>query len=164
VLDTQECVRMDVAISVFTRAVLRKLTNEVLAGTLTLPPLDTLVADFHACVRDGSRALVRAPHITGVTDGPGAPVRTVLQSLLERGHEGVVAEDRDYLPLIAQTIEHGTLSERIRVRLEPHAQSETALRRALRDVYRELADCLLTNEPWHGRVTNVPRIATPLAG
>ena len=164
VLDTQECVRMDVAISVFTRAVLRTLTSDVLAGTVTPPPLDTLVADFHACVRDGSRALVRAPHFTGVTDGPGASVRTVLQSLLERSHEGVVAEDRDYLPLIAQTIEHGTLSERIRVRLEPHAHSETALRRALRDVYRELADCLLTNEPWPGRVTNLPDIATPLAG
>jgi glutathione synthase/RimK-type ligase-like ATP-grasp enzyme/gamma-glutamyl:cysteine ligase YbdK (ATP-grasp superfamily) len=156
VLDTQECVRMDIAIAVFTRAVLSRLTSDVLAGTVALPPTDTLVADFHACVRDGSRALVRAPHITGVTDGPGVPVGTVLSALLERADDGVVKEDAGYLPLIAQIIEHGTLSERIRLRLEPHAQSETALRRALRDVYRELADCLLSNEPWRGRAATEP--------
>jgi hypothetical protein len=136
--------------------VLSRLTSDVLAGTVALPPTDTLVADFHACVRDGSRALVRAPHITGVTDGPGVPVGTVLSALLERADDGVVKEDAGYLPLIAQIIEHGTLSERIRLRLEPHAQSETALRRALRDVYRELADCLLSNEPWRGRAATEP--------
>lgn len=153
VIDTQECVRMDVAISVFTRAVLRQLTNEVLDGSITLPSTDTLVADFHACVRDGSRALVRAPHITGITDGAGVSVGTVLRSLLERAQRAVVAEDASYLALIEQIVSTGTLSERIRARLEPHAQSETALRRALREVYRELADCLISNEPWGGRGT-----------
>jgi gamma-glutamyl:cysteine ligase YbdK (ATP-grasp superfamily) len=153
VLDTQECVRMDVAISVFTRAALRQLTAEVLAGKLVPPPADTLVADFHACVRDGSRALVRAPHITGTTDGPGVAIRTVLDALLERARTAVVKEDTGYLADIESIIANGTLSERIRARLEPHAQSETALRRALRDVYRELADCLLSNEPWSGRAS-----------
>ncbi|HSK17573.1 MAG TPA: glutamate-cysteine ligase family protein [Longimicrobiales bacterium] len=155
VIDTQECVRMDVAIAVFTRAALRQLTTEVLAGTITPPPSDTLVADFHECVRDGSRALVRAPHITGITDGPGVGVTTVLRSLLERSYAAVEEGDSGYLPLIEQIIAQGTLSERIRARLEPHAESETALRRALREVYRELADCLLSNEPWQGRSLTV---------
>jgi gamma-glutamyl:cysteine ligase YbdK (ATP-grasp superfamily) len=159
VLDTQECVRMDVAICVFARAALRRLTAEVLDGSITPPPADTLVADFHACVRDGSRALVRAPHITGITDGPGVEVAAVLRGLLERAYAGVVEADAGYLPLIEPIIAHGTLSERIRVRLEPHAQSETALRRALREVYRELADCLLSNEPWPGRSITAPLYA-----
>jgi glutathione synthase/RimK-type ligase-like ATP-grasp enzyme/gamma-glutamyl:cysteine ligase YbdK (ATP-grasp superfamily) len=156
VLDTQECVRLDVAIAVFARAALRQLTAEVLAGTLTPPPADILVADFHACVRDGSRALVRAPHITGTTDGPGIEADAVLRALLERAYVGVVDADAGYLPLIEQIIAQGTLSERIRARLEPHAQSETALRRALREVYRELADCLLSNEPWQHRGMTTP--------
>ena len=151
VLDTQECVRMDVAISVFTRAALRQLTNEVLAGSIVVPPADTLVADFQACVRDGSRAMVRAPHLTGITDGAGVSVGEVLRELLQRAHAAVVERDAAYLTLVEQIVQQGTLSERIRARLEPHVQSETALRRALREVYRELADCLLSNEPWHGR-------------
>jgi glutathione synthase/RimK-type ligase-like ATP-grasp enzyme/gamma-glutamyl:cysteine ligase YbdK (ATP-grasp superfamily) len=151
VLDTQECVRMDVAISVFTRAALRELTRLVLEGALVPPPVDTLVADFHACVRDGSRALVRAPHLGGMTDGAGISVRSVLTTLLDHARRGVVPQDAPYLDLVEGIIEQGPLSERIRARLEPHARSETALRRALRDVYRELADCLIANEPWHGR-------------
>jgi gamma-glutamyl:cysteine ligase YbdK (ATP-grasp superfamily) len=159
VLDTQECVRMDVAIAVFARAALRQLTSELLAGALTAPPADTLVADFHACVRDGSRARVLAPHITGMTDGPGVEAAVVLRALLARAHTAVTAADADYLPLIEQIIEHGSLSERIRARLEPHAQSETALRRALREVYGELAECLLSNEPWQGRRLTEPQTA-----
>ncbi|MGH7448252.1 MAG: hypothetical protein ACRELT_11865, partial [Longimicrobiales bacterium] len=153
---TQECVRMDVAIAVFARAALRQLTADVLAGTITAPPADILVADFHASVRDGSRAFVRAPHITGTTDGPGIEAVIVLRRLLERAYTGVVEADAGYLPLIEQIIAQGSLSERIRARLEPHAQSETALRRALREVYRELSDCLLSNEPWQGRNVTTP--------
>jgi glutathione synthase/RimK-type ligase-like ATP-grasp enzyme/gamma-glutamyl:cysteine ligase YbdK (ATP-grasp superfamily) len=151
VLDTQECVRMDVAISVFARAALRDLTRAVLEARVVPPPTDTLVADFHACVRDGSAALVRAPHLTGVTDGPGTRVGDVLRMLRERAERAVPVEDAGYLQLIDTIIEQGPLSERIRARLEPHAGSETALRRALREVYRELSECLVSNEPWAGR-------------
>ncbi|MBR9988218.1 MAG: RimK-like ATPgrasp N-terminal domain-containing protein [Gemmatimonadetes bacterium] len=156
VFDTQECVRMDVAITVFARAALQQLTGEVLAGTIKPPPVDTLVEDFHACVRDGTRAFVRAPHLTGTTDGAGVAAVVVLRDLLERAHRSVVARDAGYLPLVEQVIAQGSLSERIRARLEPHALSETALRRALREVYRELADCLISNEPWHGRGVSEP--------
>jgi hypothetical protein len=76
VLDTQECVRMDVAIAVFARAALASLTRDVLAGRIELPQHDTLVADFEACVRDGSAASVRAPHIMGTCDDACAGVDT----------------------------------------------------------------------------------------
>lgn len=145
---------MDVAISVFTRAALRQLTGAVLDGSIAVPPADTLVADFQACVRDGSRAMVRAPHLTGITDGAGVSVAEVLHGLLQRAHTGVPDGDAAYLTLVEQIVQQGTLSERIRAWLEPHAQSETALRRALREVYRELSDCLLSNEPWRGRATS----------
>jgi glutathione synthase/RimK-type ligase-like ATP-grasp enzyme/gamma-glutamyl:cysteine ligase YbdK (ATP-grasp superfamily) len=150
VLDTQECVTMDVAISVFARAALSELTADVLAGRLAGPPTDVLVADFHACVRDGSRARVHAPHLGGEMDG-SVEVRTILRGLLERARRGVADADASYLDAVERIIEEGTLSERIRARLEPHAGSETALRRALKEVYAELGESLVRNEPWAGR-------------
>ncbi|HSJ26145.1 MAG TPA: glutamate-cysteine ligase family protein [Longimicrobiales bacterium] len=157
VLDTQECVKMDVAITVFARAALEALTTDVLAGRVEVPAHHVLVADFEACIRDGSQAEVMAPHLVdgsgGVVGGGGggAPVRAVLERLLERTHAVVAQEEAAYLSLVAGIVENGTLAERIRSRLEPHAASETSLRTALREVYGELAECLVTNEPWTGR-------------
>jgi glutathione synthase/RimK-type ligase-like ATP-grasp enzyme/gamma-glutamyl:cysteine ligase YbdK (ATP-grasp superfamily) len=156
VLDTQECVRMDVAITVFVRAALRALTDEVLAGRIEVPAHHVLVADFEACIRDGSRATVMAPHLSG---GPG-PVRQVLSSLLERAQRCVSTGEADYLRLVEDIVAQGTLSERIRARLEPFAGSDNAFRDALRGVYSELADCLVSNEPWTGRRAEVALIRT----
>jgi glutathione synthase/RimK-type ligase-like ATP-grasp enzyme/gamma-glutamyl:cysteine ligase YbdK (ATP-grasp superfamily) len=153
VLDTQECVKMDVAISVFARAALQALTKEVLAGRLALPPHHVLVADFEACIRDGSQANVMAPHL--LDGGSGAPVRLVLETLLARARGTVAGEDASYLALVDGIVEQGTLSERIRARLEPHAGTDDSLRSALREVYTELAECLLANEPWAGRAAEV---------
>jgi glutamate---cysteine ligase / carboxylate-amine ligase len=149
VLDTQECVKMDVAISVFTRAALQALTDEVMLGRIEAPAHHVLVADFEACIRDGSRATVMAPHL--VDGAGGAPVREVLEGLLERARGAVSRQDAPYLPLLDGILEDGTLSERIRARLEPHAGSDEAFRSELREVYRELADCLVSNEPWSAR-------------
>jgi glutathione synthase/RimK-type ligase-like ATP-grasp enzyme/gamma-glutamyl:cysteine ligase YbdK (ATP-grasp superfamily) len=149
VLDTQECVRMDVALAAFTRSALRQLTAELLAGTLPLPPYDALVADFEACVRDGSTAVVRAPHIVGECDDACVGVRTVLSALLERAHRSATADEAAYLPLIEDVIANGSLSERIRRRLSGVAPE--TLPSELRKVYAELADCLVRNEPWSGR-------------
>jgi hypothetical protein len=49
-------------------------------------------------------------------------------------------------------IETGTLSERIRAVLLPHAQApDEEFTEAARRVYIELMDCLEANEPWRGR-------------
>jgi glutathione synthase/RimK-type ligase-like ATP-grasp enzyme/gamma-glutamyl:cysteine ligase YbdK (ATP-grasp superfamily) len=150
VLDTQECVRMDVAIAVFAHAALRALTAEVLEGRIPLPPHEALVADFEACITDGSRATVLAPHvIPGPVDGGG--VRRVLEALLERARGVARRDEAGYLDLVDGIIEQGTLSERIRARLEPAGGSAGTMHAALREVYAELADCLISNEPWAGR-------------
>jgi glutathione synthase/RimK-type ligase-like ATP-grasp enzyme/gamma-glutamyl:cysteine ligase YbdK (ATP-grasp superfamily) len=150
VLDTQECVRMDIAIAVFVRAALQQLTREVLDGRIEAPSHDTLVADFEACIRDGTNASVCAPHLGGHPEG-GDSVRDVLGALMERARRSVGTDDAGYLALVDDVIAHGSLAERIRMRLAPHAASEDALRPALRDVYGELADCLVSNQPWAGR-------------
>jgi glutathione synthase/RimK-type ligase-like ATP-grasp enzyme/gamma-glutamyl:cysteine ligase YbdK (ATP-grasp superfamily) len=152
VLDTQECVKLDVAIAVFTRAVLRQLTSEVLSGAIEPPPHDSLVADFEACVAAGSAAVVRAPHLVGDCGGePCVGVRNVLEALLERARRTVTDEDAGYLELVDDIIVQGTLSERIRARLEPLAGTGEPFMTGVREVYAELAACLVSNEPWSGR-------------
>jgi hypothetical protein len=83
VLDTQECVKMDVALAVFVRAALRHLAGLVRAGGVSLPPHEVLAADFRAAIRDGSRARVHAPHLEVDRDADGtAAARDILAALL----------------------------------------------------------------------------------
>jgi glutathione synthase/RimK-type ligase-like ATP-grasp enzyme/gamma-glutamyl:cysteine ligase YbdK (ATP-grasp superfamily) len=154
VLDTQECVRMDVAIAVFVRAALQALTVRLLEGSIDVPAPHVLVTDFEACIRDGSTALVAAPHLYG-RDAGCVPVRPLLRELIDMAEPFVPRPDAAYLPLVDGIVEHGTLSERLRARLEPHAADPSAFRAVLRDVYIELADCLARNEPWAGRRAEV---------
>jgi glutathione synthase/RimK-type ligase-like ATP-grasp enzyme/gamma-glutamyl:cysteine ligase YbdK (ATP-grasp superfamily) len=153
VVDTQECVRMDVAIAAFVRAVLRDLTGRLLAGRIAVPSHDVLVSDFHACIREGSRAQVRAPHLRDEAGhGEDVAVRDVLRGLLDRARMAARADEADYFALIEGVIENGSLGERIRAALEPHAAAGgAAFRDATRAVYRELIDSLENNEPWAGR-------------
>jgi glutathione synthase/RimK-type ligase-like ATP-grasp enzyme/gamma-glutamyl:cysteine ligase YbdK (ATP-grasp superfamily) len=149
VLDTQECVRMDVAICVFARAAMQALTSSIMSGETTLPPHQLLVRDFRTCVTDGSAAMVHAPHLGGGEET--IPVRDVLLTLLDRAHSVVSEDDAHYLDDVAEIIQQGSLSERIRARLEPFAASADTMREHVREVYRELARCLVRNEPWAGR-------------
>jgi glutathione synthase/RimK-type ligase-like ATP-grasp enzyme/gamma-glutamyl:cysteine ligase YbdK (ATP-grasp superfamily) len=153
VLDTQECVKMDVAIAAFVRAALRDITRALLAGDITLPPHEQLVADFQACIRDGARARVIAPHfaIERGDDGRG-DARSVLRHVLEGAHRAARDDEQDYLALVADVIEAGPLAEQIRARLQPHAgKRDAAFRNEVRTVYSELIECLETNRPWSGR-------------
>ena len=60
-------------------------------------------------------------------------------------------DEADYLDLVEQIIASGSLSERIRAVLLPHAGDDEAFTEAARHLYIELADCLDANEPWRGR-------------
>lgn len=152
VLDTQECVRMDVAVAVFVRSALKHLTGRLRAGKLVQAPHEAMVADFRACIRDGSEARVRAPHLPVERGSDGlASVRDVLRHLLELARRAVRKDEAPYLDLVARMIEAGTLSERIRAALLPHADDPAHFRTELRRVYRELMDALEANEPWAGR-------------
>jgi glutathione synthase/RimK-type ligase-like ATP-grasp enzyme/gamma-glutamyl:cysteine ligase YbdK (ATP-grasp superfamily) len=155
VLDVQECVKMDVAIAAFVRSALRHFTGEVLAGRVLLPAHRVLVADFRACIREGSEARVLAPHLVEEgergEDGKTA-VRDVLRELLEGARRACrIKEELPYLDLVARVIESGTLSERIRAALEPYVEDDEGFTEAARRVYIEICDALEANEPWAGR-------------
>lgn len=153
VLDTQECVRMDVAIASFVRSALKQLSGRVAEAKVELPDHAILVEDFRACIRDGSRARVHAPHL----DAPRGPdglcdVRDVLDALLASARKSVRKDEAHYLDLVSRVIRSGTLSERIRAELAPVAEAddETFIE-AARRIYIELIECLEANEPWARR-------------
>ncbi|MGI9181042.1 MAG: glutamate-cysteine ligase family protein [Longimicrobiaceae bacterium] len=155
VLDTQECVRMDVAIATFVRCALRYLTRPVLAGKIALPEHDALVRDFRAAIQCGTTARVEAPHLGDrVERGEEgkAEIRAVLRLLLEGAQRTARKDEAPYLELVERIIASGSLSERIRAALLPHASgSDEEFTEAARKIYIELADCLEANEPWVGR-------------
>ncbi|MBW3569476.1 MAG: RimK-like ATPgrasp N-terminal domain-containing protein [Gemmatimonadetes bacterium] len=153
VLDTQECVKMDVAVAVFVRAALKQLTARVAAGRVELPEHAVLVEDFRACIRDGSAARVRAPHLDVDRDADGAAdARTALRHLLAGARRAVRKDEAAYLDLVARMIETGTLSERIRAEMAPFAQADDeTFTEGARRIYIELIDCLEANEPWARR-------------
>jgi glutathione synthase/RimK-type ligase-like ATP-grasp enzyme/gamma-glutamyl:cysteine ligase YbdK (ATP-grasp superfamily) len=155
VIDMQECVKMDVAIAVFARSVLRSLSRQVLTGRLALPEHGLLVEDFHATVRDGSRARVYAPFLprSAVRGDDGkVPVNQVLMELLSLAERAVRRDETQYLGLVERVIESGSLAEKIRAALLPYAdQDDAVFTEAARRVYIELCDCLEANEPWAGR-------------
>lgn len=152
VLDTQECVKMDVAVAVFVRSALRHLTARVAAGEVRLPPHEVLVEDFRACIRDGSRARVLAPHLDCARAADGsAAARDALRPLLAGAGEAVRRDEAEYLELAGEIVEAGSLAERIRSALEPAAGEPDAFTREARRVYGELTECLEANRPWSGR-------------
>ncbi len=153
VLDTQECVKMDVAVAVFVRSALKHLTDRVARGRMELPDHALLVEDFRACIRDGAGARVRAPHLDVERDGDGtAHAREVLRHLLGAARRAVRKDEAGYLDLAARMVETGTLSERIRAALAPVAGADDeTFTEAARRIYIELIDCLEANEPWAGR-------------
>jgi glutathione synthase/RimK-type ligase-like ATP-grasp enzyme/gamma-glutamyl:cysteine ligase YbdK (ATP-grasp superfamily) len=153
VLDTQECVKMDVAVAVFVRSALKHLTQRVAAGRVELPDHAVLVEDFRACIADGSAARVRAPHLDVERDGEGrADAKEVLRHLLCGARRAVRKDEAPYLDLAARMVETGTLSERIRAALAPVADADDeTFTEAARRIYIELIDCLEANEPWARR-------------
>lgn len=154
VIDTQECVKLDIAIAVFTRAILRYFTSRILSGRMELPPHQLVLSDFRAAVRDGSEARVFAPHVgDGVQrDGEGRiSARECLVKLLELAERSVRRDEAAYLPVVAGMIASGSLSERIRGALQPFETNAEAFAGETRRVYAELADALIENRPWSGR-------------
>jgi gamma-glutamyl:cysteine ligase YbdK (ATP-grasp superfamily) len=153
VLDTQECVKMDAAIAAFVRAALKELTKRVLAGKVTPPPHELLVEDFRATIREGSAALVSAPHFAVDRDETGrTDVHAVLRQVLGAARKAARKDEAPYMDLVGAVIDRGSLSECIRTALTPFEQaSDEDFTEAARRIYIELMDCLEANEPWRGR-------------
>jgi len=135
VMDEQECVKSDVALSCFIRAVLRGLIRE----KAELLPREILVKDFNSIVMMGLNAKALHPH--------GQTARQVCKHFLKIAWENASEEEKKYLSIIQKRIECGNLSEIIRDRVLRKAQ-KTDFREAVINVYSRLTKSLADNQPY----------------
>jgi carboxylate-amine ligase len=153
VLDTQECIKMDIAITVFIRGALKRIVRQLQREALALPEHAMLVQDFNSVVARGSRARVYATHLRPPSDRSGSLTtpRKVLLRLLEYAQEETPEVERSYLPLVEKRIRGGNLSERIiRAIQQRGGRGQSQGVAAIRSVYQELMECLEKNTPWEG--------------
>ncbi|HKZ95261.1 MAG TPA: glutamate-cysteine ligase family protein [Candidatus Bathyarchaeia archaeon] len=136
ILDEQESVKSDVALSCFIRATLRGILDD-----LEHPHVnhDVLVSDFHQVMRDGLNAHVQHPK--------GRTAKQVCHYLLKIASKNATREEKEYLPLVSNRVEHGSLSNLILKRIAAKYQ-RTDLQQAIFAVYSELADCLEKNQAY----------------
>ena len=135
VMDEQECVKSDVALSCFIRAALRGLLRK----KTELLPNKQLVRDFGSVVKKGLDAAVHHPC------GPTA--RQVCSWLLKVATENAFAEEKKYLPIVQKRIERGNLSDLVGDRVRRKAQ-RTDFEEAVVKVYLGLIKSLIDNEPY----------------
>ncbi|MCJ7763289.1 glutamate-cysteine ligase family protein [Candidatus Bathyarchaeota archaeon] len=135
VMDEQECIKSDVALSCFVRASLRGL----ISSNAELLPHPLLVSDFNAVLANGLNAKVLNPH------GPTA--RQVCKHLFEVAWENAEEEEKKFLPLVQKRIGEGNLSDVIKARVLKKTQ-RTDFKEAIVSVYSTLIKCLATNQPY----------------
>jgi gamma-glutamyl:cysteine ligase YbdK (ATP-grasp superfamily) len=135
VLDEQECVKSDVALSCLIRAALRGM----MAQQPELVSHDILVSDFNSIVRDGLDAMVLHPE--------GKTAREVCRYLFKLASENANEDEKKYLWLIKRRIDEGNLSTLLRERILRKAQ-KTDFVEAVRSVYSTLIKCLVDNQPF----------------
>lgn len=135
IMDEQECIKSDVALSCFIRAALRGLMNQ----DPEFLPHTVQVQDLNAIIINGLSASVHHPH--------GQTARRVCEYYYNIALGNATAEEKQYLPIIQRRIECGNLSEILRERVEKKSQ-RTDLREAIIDTYSELAESLAKNQPY----------------
>jgi hypothetical protein len=135
VMDEQECVKSDVALSCFVRAALRGL----LAEKAKFLPHQLLVRDFNSVMANGLNAKVLHPK--------GETARQVVQHLFKLALENADEYEKRYLWIVKKRIEEGNLSELIKSRVSKKAQ-KTDMKEAILSVYSTLIKCLSDNHPY----------------
>jgi gamma-glutamyl:cysteine ligase YbdK (ATP-grasp superfamily) len=135
VMDEQECIKSDVALSCFIRAVLRGLIET----DAPLAPPEILVNDFNAVITGGLNAKVSSPH--------GSTAQQVCQSYFNLASKYAFEDEANYLWLIKRRIYEGNLSDVIRRRVEQMATA-VGFHQAILNVYSNLINCLKNNEPY----------------
>jgi gamma-glutamyl:cysteine ligase YbdK (ATP-grasp superfamily) len=135
VMDEQECVKSDVALSCFIRAAIRGLIAENMAPL----PHQLLVRDFNSVMAKGLNAKVLHPN--------GETARQVCQHLFNLALENAEEDEKKYLWIVNKRIESGNLSELIRERVLRKAQ-KVDLEEAILSVYSKLIKCLADNQPY----------------
>jgi hypothetical protein len=135
VMDEQECVKSDVALSCFIRTVLTGLMEK----SAELLPHEILTRDFQSVVSDGLGARLQNPH--------GKTAREIALSLLRIAFKNASKEEKKYLPIIQERITNGNLSEIVRKRVQVRGQ-KTDFREAILNVYSKLVESLIDNRPY----------------
>ncbi len=133
IMDEQECIKADVALSCFIRALLRGLFQ---SEEINLPH-DLLVKDFYAIKKNGLNAKVNHPQ--------SSTARGVCRYLLKIAYEHASPEERSYLWVIKKRIDYGNLSEIITKHVRKRLQ-KTNLTEAILSVYLELIAKLRNND------------------
>ena len=134
VMDEQECVKSDVALSCFIRALLRGLLKEDVCL-----PHGLLVADFNSVIRDGLEAKVLYPG--------ASKARDVCLRFYDVAVRNATEEEGKYLWLVKKRITEGNLSNLI-VRDVVKKSQKTSLTEAIRSVYLTLVENLRDNESY----------------
>ena len=134
-LDEQECIKSDVALSCFIHATLRGLFSK------PFNPIahSVLVSDYNSIVKNGLDAAVFHPE--------GKTARQVCQYFFDLAQENATESEKKYLWIIKKRIEKGSLSELIRQRVADKAKS-VSLKEAILSVYKPLIKCLSDNKPY----------------
>jgi hypothetical protein len=135
VMDEQECVKSDVALSCFIRATLRGLMKE----EAEFLPHEILVRNFNSTVMNGLDSRVLHPH--------GSTARQVCQYFFKIAWENATKEEKKFLPIVQERIEYGNLAEIARKRIRVKAQ-KTDFREAIISVYSMLIKSLKDNQPY----------------
>jgi gamma-glutamyl:cysteine ligase YbdK (ATP-grasp superfamily) len=135
VMDEQECVKSDVALSCFIRALIRGMLKKDYA----LPSHEILVKDFHAVIADGLTA--------EVLHKKGKIARQVCEHYYEIAWKNATGEEKKYLPVIKRRIACGNLSDTIREKVQRKSQ-KTDAKEAIVSVYSSLIKSLIENQPY----------------
>ena len=138
VMDEQECVKSDVALGCFIRALLRGLmqSNDVASSVIGLP-YSVLVKDFNEVVKNGLNAKISHTECSTTRD--------LCRHLYKIAYENASEEERSYLSVINKRIENGNLSETISNHVQKRAQ-RADLKEAIISIYSRLAEKLKKNE------------------
>lgn len=135
VMDEQECIKSDVALSCFLRALLRGMLKE----EAELLSHETLVKDFRSIIARGLDAKTLHPR--------GRTARRVCKHFLRVASINASQEEKGYLSLVDERIERGNLSEIVHERVKARAQ-KTDFKEAVIDVYSKLIKSLIANQPY----------------
>ncbi|MCZ2808660.1 MAG: glutamate-cysteine ligase family protein [Candidatus Bathyarchaeota archaeon] len=133
IMDEQECIKADVALSCFIRASLRGMLSQ----REPYLPRDVLIADLNSVIKDGLEAKVQHPR------GPTA--RDVCRYYFRIALENASVEEKTYLPIVGKRIDEGSLSNLIRRDVLKKAQ-KTDLGEAILSIYLKLVENLRENE------------------
>ncbi|MCS7130605.1 MAG: glutamate-cysteine ligase family protein [Archaeoglobaceae archaeon] len=115
IMDEQECIKSDVALSAFIISILRAEIEEL--------PREELIMKLNSAIANGT-----------------AELKDELKVLFKKAWENAENEERDYLKIVYDRIENGSLGERILAKVKSNESEE------LIKLCEKLSDCLEKNK------------------